>query len=424
MPWLLLLIGCAAVWLAYNVHRPAFAPERRAMLSFLAGWIAAELAPQVIALEAIATALCAWGGGLAHWPGRLGLVLVAGSWVALLRAWRRGFEAEATVEQALRDALGADYRAAIEPALVARFGSGIDWRRALVPLPMRHPEVERVRDIPFARVAGLTLKLDVYRPRHRPPRCPTLLQIHGGGWMVGSKNEQAIPLMLHLAARGWVCVTANYRLSPHATFPDHLVDCKRALRWIREHGEEFGADPGFVAVTGGSAGGHLAALMALTANDPEYQPGFEGVDTTVAACVAFYGVYDFTDRHGYWHHDGLHRMLERQIMKAARDEAPDAYTRASPMSRVHADAPPFFVIHGDLDTLVPVEEARHFVGLLRSATRNPVVYAEIPGAQHAFEMFPSPRTQLVVQGVERFLAYVYSRHLAARRDDTPAAAVG
>jgi acetyl esterase/lipase len=221
--------------------------------------------------------------------------------------------------------------------------------------------------------------------------------------------------MQHLAERDWVCISADYRLSPHATFPDHLIDCKRAIQWIREHGAEYGANPDFLVVTGGSAGGHLAALVGLTANQAEYQPGFEHIDTAVQGCVPFYGVYDFTDRHGLWQHEALTELLEKRIMKAARHEAADAYEKASPMSCVHADAPPFFVIHGDLDTLAGVEEARRFVAALRAVSRNPVAYAEIPGAQHAFELFPSLRALLVINGVERFVAYLYSQYLASSR---------
>ena len=120
-------------------------------------------------------------------------------------------------------------------------------------------------------------------PRHRRASAgPAILQIHGGGWVIGDKREQGIPLLGHLAANGWVGFNANYRLSPGATFPDHLVDCKRAMAWFREHADEHGGDPDFLCVTGGSAGGHLTALVALTANDPRYQPGFEDVDTTRA----------------------------------------------------------------------------------------------------------------------------------------------
>ncbi len=105
-------------------------------------------------------------------------------------------------------------------------------------------------------------------------------------------------MLSHLAANGWVCFNLNYRLSPGATFPDHLVDLKAGLAWIREHADQWGIDPNFIAVTGGSAGGHLAALMGLTANDPEYQPGFEDADTSLQAAVPIYGVYDFTSRLG------------------------------------------------------------------------------------------------------------------------------
>jgi acetyl esterase/lipase len=228
--------------------------------------------------------------------------------------------------------------------------------------------------------------------------------------------------MHHLAARGWVCVSADYRLSPRATFPDHLIDVKQAIAWIRAQGAEYGADPNFLVVTGGSAGGHLAALTALTANEPEYQPGFAEVDTAVDACVAFYGVYDFTDRHGIWPDEGLRRLLERRVFKARFASARDAFDRASPLSRLHPDAPPFFVLHGTHDTLVPVEEARRFCAAFRQAARAPLVYAEIPGAQHAFEIFPSVRCALVIGGVERFLAWVYEgflRRRAALADTRP-----
>jgi acetyl esterase/lipase len=210
-----------------------------------------------------------------------------------------------------------------------------------------------------------------------------------------------------------VCVSINYRLSPRATFPDPIVDVKRAIAWIREHAAEYGADASFLVVTGGSAGGHLCALAALTANDPEWQPGFEHVDTHVDACVAFYGVYDFTDSQGHYHHRGLARLLERTVMKVPFETGRVAYERASPLSRVSEQAPPFLVVHGDRDTLVPVEVARHFVAALRARTKAPVAYAEIPGAQHAFEIFPSLRTALVVHGVERFVTVLHARARAA-----------
>jgi acetyl esterase/lipase len=414
---LISLIGAVLTW---NVYRPSYAPSRRAALSFFVGWLTIELALHQIAVQAIVTVVFLWAGAVRGWPGILGLSITLVSWVALASRYWKSHESEAVMEAALREGLGEHYGQQILPEMNARLGRGVPWKEILVPFPIRHPEVERIRDIPFARARGIDLKLDVYRHRSRPSNCPTLLQIHGGAWVLGSKNEQGLPLMHHLAARGWVCVSADYRLSPHATFPEHLIDLKQAVRWIRENGPDYGADPEFLVVTGGSAGGHLAALVALTANDPRFQPGFENVDTSVQGCVAFYGVYDFTDRHGIWHHPGLRELLERQVMKASIEEDRERYDLASPLSQLSPEDPPFFVIHGALDTMVPVQEARLFCASFRERVKAPLVYAEIPGAQHAFELFPSLRSIHVIQGVERFLAWLNSEHITSRRAEASA----
>jgi acetyl esterase/lipase len=236
-----------------------------------------------------------------------------------------------------------------------------------------------------------------------------LLQIHGGGWMMGNKHEQALPLVYHLAALGWVVVTPNYALSPKARFPDHLVDCKRALAWVRRHIADYGGDPDFVAVTGGSAGGHLAALVALTANDPRLQPGFEDVDTRVAAAVPFYGVYDFLDRQGH-KGDGaaMVRWLEQTVMPGPASKDPALWDLASPIALLRPDASPFFVLHGTHDSLASVEDARHFAARLREVSSQPVVYAELPGAQHAWDVFRSVRAMESVQAVTRFLEWAHA----------------
>ena len=255
---------------------------------------------------------------------------------------------------------------------------------------MRGPGVEWLKDIAYADGGHERHVLDIYRPSGGCAGAPVLLQIHGGGWIVGNKHEQALPLVYHLAARGWIVVTANYRLSPKARFPDHLVDCKRAFAWIRANIGRYGGDPSFIAVTGGSAGGHLTALMGLTANDSRLQPGFESLDTRVAACVPFYGVYDFVDRHGLKGSGAaMVQWLEKTVMPCSPQTDPALWDLASPIEQVRADAPPFFVLHGTHDSLASVDEARLFVERLRAVSRNAVVYAELPGAQHAWEIFRS-----------------------------------
>jgi acetyl esterase/lipase len=207
-----------------------------------------------------------------------------------------------------------------------------------------------------------------------------LIHLHGGHFVRGRKSRESLPLIYRLASQGWVCISANYRLSPAVSFPEYLIDAKRMIAWLREHGGEYGADPSAVVMAGSSAGGHIAAMAALTPNDPAFQPGFEHTDTTVAAAVCL-GAYLGPVGSG----DGT-------------PSAPSGYT--SP------DAPPFLVAHGDRDTVVCVDGARSFVAGLRSASRQPVVYLELSGAQHAFDLFHSIRFERVVDAIEAFAAWV------------------
>jgi acetyl esterase/lipase len=271
------------------------------------------------------------------------------------------------------------------------------------------PTVTRHRDLVFSEIDGIRLKLDIYRSDDSKTKKPVLLQVHGGAWMIGTKDEQGLPLMKYLASRGWVCVSINYRLSPRATFPDPLIDVKQGISWVKQHIEAYGGDPGFVAITGGSAGGHLAALAALTANQPQYQPGFEQIDTAVQACVPCYGVYDLTEKL-HLHNPSFKAMLELAILKVSYRNSPERFEEASPVFRIGEKVPPFFVLHGQNDTLVPVEVARHFVEVLHEKSQAPVLYAELEGAHHAFDVFYSLRSASAVRAIERFLLTILAAH--------------
>ena len=382
----------------------AFVPVRRVpalfMPSFFGSWLTAELAIHHVFWQSIATFIFIELGALAAWPGWAGLIVTFGSWLGLLVLFADGNRAAKSFKQAL---------AGIAPVPNEK---PVPRRQVVLPFSKRRHGVEVTRNLEYRRVAGTVLELDVVAPTEDGSKRPAILQIHGGSWVMGDKREQGWPLLSHLAANGWVCFNLNYRLSPGATFPDHLIDLKAGLAWIREHAAEWNIDPSFIAVTGGSAGGHLAALMGLTANDPEYQPGFEEADTSVQAAVPIYGVYDFTSRLGTNRLPFWYRRLERQIMKAFRDEEPDKFRRASPIERIHPDAPPFFIIHGDRDTLAPVEEARDFADALRKISTAPVLYAELEGAQHAFDLFCSPRTAHMLAAVLQFLTAAREKTLA------------
>ncbi len=280
---------------------------------------------------------------------------------------------------------------------------------AVPPLMFVTRGVRRERALVFAEVDGTRLRLDVYRNAaersgHGPR--PAVIQVHGGGWFAGSRYEQGIPLLNHLAQIGWTGFNVDYRLSPEATFPDQIVDVKRAITWVRENAAELNIDPGMICLTGGSAGGHLTALAGLTENAPGYQPGFEDADTSLAAVVPFYGVYDLTNASGFYYAGMRDWVLEQIVFKRRYEDDPELFRSASPSFRVHPGAPPFLVIHGERDTLVPVADARDFVERLRAVSRRPVRYIELPAAEHAFDLWPSERTARIAEGIGRFLTAI------------------
>ncbi len=396
-------------WLAYNLYRPIFRHPQLAAVSFLAGWLTGELALHHILWQVLLVGILTWLGAVEGLLGALGLLICICAWFAMGYFYLQGQHAETEMEYALSENLGSGYEDEIEAAQRSHFPEGPDFAAIKKPFRPVDSAIEVVKDQSFG-TNGQTL--DLYRSRNSVTGKPVLFQIHGGAWTekMGSKNEQGIPLMTHMAKRDWICVANSYRLSPTATMPEHVVDCKQALVWIKENIAQYGGDPDFIVVTGGSAGGHLCSLLALTANDSDFQPGFEDKDTALQGAVPYYGAYDFTNEHQFQKHDGAAKMFERSIMKCSLEGHREDYERVSPLFRIHASAPPFLIIHGDKDTLVPVEEARVFSTKLREVSSSSVTYAEISGAQHAFDMFPSLRSEHVKQGIERFLAYLFTQY--------------
>lgn len=397
-PYVFLFLGVVSVLLTLNARWPA----RRGYLiapSFFAALLTAELPQLHLGFQLVATAALVRVTDLSSWPSRLGLGLSALSCLGLAWMTVESLRAKRVVESAL-----AELRLQEQPER-----EPVPLTAIAMPFWLRDAKVERIGNLRYGPY-GRRNFLDVYRPRSGAKNAPVILQIHGGAWVVGDKRQQGLPLMLHMAKKGFVCVAINYRLSPRSRFPDHLVDCKRALAWIRENIAEYGGDPSRIIVTGGSAGGHLAALVALTANDPRYQPGFEEVDTSVRACVPVYAPYDLAELLG--HRKGTEapmvERLARWVMGATVDEAPELYREASPLALVHENAPPFFVIHGTHDNLVPVAQARRFVETLRTRTKAQVAYVELAGAPHAFDVFHSLRTETVVRSIERFATWAAS----------------
>lgn len=383
---LLGLIGAAnALWRPNHDRSWVFRPW------WLFAVLTGELVPLRIAIHGLLVVVLAAFGALDHRAGRIGLWLTAFTWAGYgwlqWRARRTRHVMNAALDRA---------------GIPASPGARAPWGRILAGYPYRVPSgVQRVEDIEYAP----GLHLDLYRSQAPEPR-PVLVQIHGGSWRGGNRRQQARPLLHGLAHRGWVTAALSYPLVPQVSAEGQLVALKRAIAWLRTSGPDHGIDPRFVAVTGGSAGAHLAALVALTSNQAEYQPGFEDIDTSIQAAVSLYGVYDLLNRNRTrddW-------PMVRALMRARPREAEDRYRAASPLDQVGPHAPPFLVIHGSNDSLISPREAEFFVAALRSTSEARVAYAEIPGANHAFDLVYSLRSHHVVNAVERFLTHTLREH--------------
>ena len=261
--------------------------------------------------------------------------------------------------------------------------------------------------------------LDVWRVAE-PPRqpAPVLIFVPGGAWVFGRRELQGHELMAHMARRGWICLSVQYRTSPHHRWPRQMIDVEAAIAWARAHIGEFGGDSEFVAIAGCSAGGHLASLAGLSANDPQWTSDcVQGADASVDAVVSVYGLYDWQDR-STRERDRFVQFLERIVVKRSHARHPEVYAAASPIARVNSSAPPFLVVHGSDDVIIPAVEARSFVDRLRSVTNSKIAYIELPGLGHGFDLVDTQHTAPVVAAIGRFLVQVHDDYLRSRR--TPA----
>ena len=390
--WLFLLVSLAGTAIVINAARPLRGP-----VSLLPSWAIAfltlDLALFHIGLALAIAAGFALLGALAGWPGKLAMLLTLASSAFLFALWLPSLRAASVAERVAAE---------LELDDVERIPRSLLYR----PLPRVRKGVSVLRDVPFARRDGRVLAMDIYRGSAHGGKRPGLVYLHGGAWVLGDKREQGLPLCNHLASLGWVCANANYRLSPGATYPDHVDDANSAVAWLREHAGEYGVDPEFIAIAGNSAGAHIAAMTALTGD-------------SVQAVITFYGVYDLTNRLGVHGSAFIDRLIGPHVLKAFFDTEPEKFHAASPVDHVARASVPWLILQGDRDSLTPVPEAREFARRLREHSTHMVGYAELPGAQHAFDIYYSLRTLAAVELAARFLATTYRR--TASRDASDSA---
>jgi len=259
-------------------------------------------------------------------------------------------------------------------------------------------------------------KLDLYLPETVDGATPLIIWIHGGGWVGGSK-ENAQPLRQDWLARGYAVASINYRLSSHAVFPAQIEDCKAAIRWLRAHAAEYRIDPQRFGVWGSSAGGHLAALVGTSGDVKALDVGAHlDQSSRVQAVCDYYGPTDllaFVNRPGYEKHASA-SSPESLLLGGTVQEKPELAKAANPISYISPDDPPFLIVHGDKDPVVPWQQSELLFNALKSAGRG-VRFHTIEGAGHG-PGFDGPEVQPMVREF-------FDRHLAKEKTEVKTEAV-
>jgi len=391
-----------ALWTLIGLWPPR--GPRIGTIGFVLAWFEDEAPLHQIAWQVGGSVGFALGGALEHAPGEAGLALNMASWIALLGLFASGLRS----------------KRAFERGGITLARRRVGPLRYLILVPVRRRTTLRAKDIDYSGENLPLRRLDVYYPRESVTRAPVMLYIHGGAWVFGSRREQGLVLVDELVSSGWVVVSIDYPLSPKARWPEHIEACQQALTWVVKNIERWGGDPGRIAVSGGSAGGHLASLLALGSKE-------------VRACVGLYGVYEIlpgTGPSGYRagaYEENLADLFERFVIQTSRGSSPELFERASPIRQLvgagstsSSEQPltterdpgspgeglcDFLLVHGQHDTLVPVAQARAFHSALVSCgARSTLV--ELPWAEHAFDVFFSPRAATAAKGIRAWLESV------------------
>jgi acetyl esterase/lipase len=238
------------------------------------------------------------------------------------------------------------------------------------------------RDLAYVTDGHPRQKLDLYLPAADTP-LPLVVYIHGGAFRAGDKADG--PPVEYLA-EGYALASINYRLSQHALFPAQIEDCKAAVRWLRAHAAEYLLDPKRFAAGGASAGGHLAAMVGATGHVREFDVGEHlDVSSRVQAVLDFFGPTDFLQMDAHRPPNGMVHdepdSPESQLVGGPIQENPDKVARANPITWVTSDAPPFLIVHGDQDPLVPHHQSELLADALRRAGV-PVIFHTVEGGSH------------------------------------------
>jgi len=265
----------------------------------------------------------------------------------------------------------------------------------IVPLMPPVPEnVSAHTGLTYVTFGGNDLELDIYSPKNTVKPAPLVVLVHGGCWMDGTREEMGF-YAVNLASRGYVTASVDYRLSEEAPYPAAIDDLRSAIQWLTTNATTYDIDPSRIALMGASAGGHLVEYLGYAANTStkEYP---NGLGPKVQAIIPLYGWSDLTDA------SVNYQYYMELFLGSKYADAPKLYEEASPITHVDKHDPPTLLLHGTIDTIVPITQAEKLAMKLEQ-NDVPYIYAPFKGGYHGYDMFKDSNPS-VMYLIEEFLA--------------------
>jgi len=266
--------------------------------------------------------------------------------------------------------------------------------------PWLPPGMEAITDVQYTQ-NGPSELMDIYRRTDATDAQPVIVAIHGGGWRAGSRRDFNFAAA-YFVKEGYVFCTIDYRLDNVAIYPAQIQDCKCAIRYLRANAAKYHIDPSRIGVWGGSAGGHLVALLGTTAKVTrlEGDGGWQDQSSAVQAVVDWYGPTDLRPAIEQTYSIQRGREMVQQLLGGMPSDKSDLASDASPMAFVAPGDPPFLIEHGDKDPLVPVSQSQELYAALKAAGDSATLKI-IDGAAHGGPLFLSPENIKLVDGFFR-----------------------
>jgi acetyl esterase/lipase len=253
------------------------------------------------------------------------------------------------------------------------------------------------RDVEYARIGAERLALDLHMPTGEP-RAPLIVWVHGGAWRSGSRASMPLGALVE---QGYAVASVDYRLTPVAPFPAQVHDIKAAIRFLRAKQAELGIDARQIAIAGDSAGGHLAALVGVSAGVAELEGDVgehDGESSAVQAIASFYGASNLTTilSQSTPHGLGVRIPALQLLLGGQPEDKPELARLASPVTHVDASDPPLLLLHGDQDPQMPINQAHELVGKYEEF-KLPVQFEVVHGGAHGGDVYHDARRVEVVR---------------------------